>query len=200
MPQSKEQTTSESVNETPQARSDDSRMTAEIDRMRTAHDSGNESAADDARRNIALLQAHGVDAPVDAADVPSPPRGFYTQSGTYIVGERSIFASSQARLITSYELDASGWSADGNGDKIAYEGTVLTWSANGAVPHTTTTQAIGVLAERHNLRYSSQECGMVVGGWLNSGKLTDNAVFGTVTSAAKTDLAAIGVFLSATDI
>lgn len=181
---------------------DDERMRTHLTRLQAAVDDNRATDADDARRDIAHLMARGVEMPVDAADVPAPPRGFYTQSSTYLVGERVIWASTQLRIVTSYTLDASAFSADGNGDKVAVEGLVLTWSTGGrAKAHVSAgTQAIGVLLERHNLRDSDQECGMVIGGYLNSTKLVDNGVFGTVLAASITDLAALGVFLVATDI
>lgn len=176
------------------------------------HPDGGDFAELDARvRREAVAQGgaepdhieHRVYHPDAAAVFEQPQSGgrvgtFYGQATNYVVGERDIFASTVGQVITSYTLDAAAISADANGDKVVYEGTVLQASGAKVKPRTSGT-AVGVLRHRVNARLGDQDIGMVIGGRLNVNKLWDNGTFGSVASQAQTDLAALGIILQAYD-
>jgi hypothetical protein len=133
---------------------------------------------------------HEVVHPTFARDVSARPGTFWSQSSTYIIAQRDIFASETGRAVTSYTFDASTESADGDGNKIVYEGTVLTYTSGGkAKKHTNGgTAAIGVLTRRINVRNGDESISMALGGYIREDKCWDDGTFGTVTSGAKTDL------------
>jgi hypothetical protein len=127
------------------------------------------------------------------------PGAFYGMSGTYVFGERDIFASSVGQIVTSYTFDSTTVTADANGDKIVYEGTVLAASGAKVQPRTSSAAAVGVLRHRINCRYGDIDIGMVIGGRLRADKLWDNGAFGSVASGAVTQLAALGIYLTTYD-
>lgn len=125
--------------------------------------------------------------PRQSGDTPVPG-AYFNVSSTYLVGQRDIMASSVGGRFASYTLRQASWSADGNGDRIAYEGTVLQLgTGDKAVPRTSGT-AIGILLERHNLRDSDVDAAIVIAGAVREDKCRDNGTFGTVESGTKTDL------------
>lgn len=128
------------------------------------------------------------------------PRAYFDAPSTYIVGERDIWASSIGQRVTSYTMRAASVSADGNGDKIVYEGTILSYhSGSGKVEPRTSGTAIGILLRRVNLRDADQDVPVVVGGAVRQDKLTDNGSL-VVTPATAVVTALPGVFFTPTDI
>lgn len=125
----------------------------------------------------------------------------YVQDTTNRLANRDIWASSEGQHVTSYALRAASISADSAGDRIVYEGTVLTLHSGTQLlrPRVNSEEAIAVLTERVNLsdafgNATDRSAVIAVGGWLREDRCRDNAVFGTVTAGAKEDLALLGLY------
>lgn len=129
-----------------------------------------------------------LEAPASALDGVRPG-AFFQINSTYITQQRDFWASSVGRRVTSYTFDSSTAAADANGDKIIYEGTVLTFTAGGkAQARTGAAAAIGILTRRINVRDADAEIGMAIAGAVRQDKLYDNGTFGSVAASVKTDL------------
>lgn len=120
------------------------------------------------------------------ADMPAP-RGLYSYASSYVIGELDILSSSDGLGLASYQMQQAAVSADSDGNRIAYEGTVLQKSGAYVVPRTSGA-ACGVLSRRVNLRDGATEVSVVIRGALREDKCTDNGTFGTVTDAAKSTM------------
>lgn len=146
--------------------------------------------------------------PEEAADRVGPPRlqGF-SQSNTYVSRSRDIFASSFGRAIGGYTFDSSTVTADSNGDKIVFRGTVLSATAGKkAQPRTASQTACMVLNRTINVRDGDVEVSVVKGGRLNATRIRDGAAGGSAAMGVVlgaqviTDLVTRGIFLDNTDV
>ncbi len=112
-------------------------------------------------------------------EVLPPPKAYYATGSSYLVGVRDFLASSFPSQVVSYTFDAAAVSADANGDKIVYEGTILQMSTGQLVkPRTGSGDAIGILRRRINARDGNVDVGVVIGGAVNVTKLWDDGTFG----------------------
>lgn len=152
---------------------------------------------------IRLGQAPGGP-PAGAAPpvTPPPPAVFYSAPGTSgTLGEpRDIFASSVGIVTRAVTLRAASVTADANGDKLVIEGTTLA-IVSGSNPQTYKPRedaegAVGVLAERVNLRDSNKSVAMIVGGRLWRRRCIDDGTLGYPIAGGtpEDELNAIGVY------
>jgi hypothetical protein len=140
-------------------------------------------AAAEHEARLATLEAP---TPAQAANAP---RAYFNLNTTYITQERDFRASSVGLRVTSYTFDNTTVAADSNGDKIVYEGTVLSATAGGkAQPRTGAQTAIGILSRRINVRDADADIAMLIAGAVRQDKLYDNGGFGAVAASVKTDL------------
>lgn len=118
---------------------------------------------------------------------------------TYYTSPQDIYASSFHAPPHSYMVSGYSITADANGDKLIYEGTVLamsTYDPSCATPYdaNSSTDVIGVLPVRENLRTGMKLLPVQThDAILREDKCRDNGVYGTVRAGSKTALGLLGI-------